>query len=819
MENRTLKDYTIKFITVLRCLFSVLALIGVLVVLFSGLFYNDKFSSSRAENNRSTNEIDSESAVVQGFAPTHEKIESIGILLNLQGGSVTDGEVCLWLYDINGKYVASSILPISECKDGSYTDFKVNCKLVPGQQYYYSISYLNGGENKPRVMYRRQLTSGPSENNGMTYAGTILENASVVSNIHYQIPLSLTQVAVYLSFILLCMLLIFTLCQKVLPDKLLNKSFRADYVARITGTVILLGITLLGLYITLVRKTFGGAYLDLLFYGIGITLMGSYFLVVIWRTRISIGTLQSLDRGKTIKTIIQVIAIAQYILQYVKYYNSGLNYGHELHFRYMLIAMGVFMLSMFSIKEIFSRVSAIYGVMCLGISSVWMDTHQYDTDTSKLYYLSIVILLLWSIVILRTAINTWHRKVRKFNIPYALMILLTFGVMVVFRNGREWLFYQALFFGLFYLQSIRLDEMYSLMNNICRGVILSYIYMLMHALLHRPYHDNIYSRYYGPFSSIAVWGIFLALVFAILIVKLVAEWRKDNSFSHLWFYYFLLASCNVYILLSVSRTAMLSQLIVIFCIVLLIILTVLKRQMIKQFINLILLTFGITILMFPGIYTLTRTIPALVHNPEIGIYEEVPGASIYSSDRPDSPKYMNAAHMLELCFHKIMMTFDGKASIKTEHSNENGETLILSKEEADKMGNLAINDKTNGRAEIFKLYIGRLNMTGHDTMTIETTYQTYSHAHNTFIQVAYDTGIIGGILFLLRGIWAAVRALRYYLAERESSLFTLLPLIVIITFGVTGMTEWVFHMSIPTTFALMFVQMPLLSSFKVKKEI
>lgn len=818
MENRTLKDYTIKFITVLRCLFGVLALIGVLVVLFSGLFYNDKFSSSRAENNRSTNEIDSESAVVQGFAPTHEKIESIGILLNLQGGSVTDGEVCLWLYDINGKYVASSILPISECKDGSYTDFKVNCKLVPGQQYYYSISYLNGGENKPRVMYRRQLTSGPSENNGMTYAGTILENASVVSNIHYQIPLSLTQEAVYLSFILLCMLLIFTLCQKVLPDKLLNKSFRADYVARITGTVILLGITLLGLYITLVRKTFGGERMDFVLYGTGIGLLGGYFLLVLWKTKISISTLLTLDKRKAARTLLQMVAIAQYILQYVKYYNSGLNYGHELYFRYMMIAMGIFMLTLFKWKEIFSKVSAFYGVFWLVITSVWMTLHQYDADTTKLHYLTFLILLLWGIIIIRTAIRIRFLQVRRFSIPYTIMLLLTFVTMIICRNGREWLLYLAIFFGLLYLQKLEQNEIQELLNNLCRGIILSFICMMVHSLLHRPYHDSVYSRYDGPYASVAIWGIYLALVFAVLVVKLLSEWKKDNSFKHLWFYYFLLGCCNGYIILSVSRTAMLSQIVIILTLAILLSLTAFRKQRMKL-LRFFLVSLGISVLLFPGVYTLTRTIPAMVRNPEIATFEEYPGASIYSSDRPNSSKYMNAEHMLELCFNKLLLTIKGSGQIDTEYIDENGETQVLTKEEADTIGNLADDDPMNGRGEIFMLYLKELNLFGHKNMTIETTYQTYSHAHNTFIQVAYDTGIIGGILFLLLGIWAAVRALRYYLAERESSLFTLLPLIVIITFGVTGMTEWVFHMSIPTTFALMFVQMPLLSSFKVKKEI
>ena len=99
-------------------------------------------------------------------------------------------------------------------------------------------------------------------------------------------------------------------------------------------------------------------------------------------------------------------------------------------------------------------------------------------------------------------------------------------------------------------------------------------------------------------------------------------------------------------------------------------------------------------------------------------------------------------------------------------------------------------------------------------MYLEDQYETYLHAHNIFIQSAYDHGIITGIVFLLVGIASAIRGIFYIKNKSGYGLFTFVPLIAIITFGVTGLTEWVFHPSIPLTFVLMFVQAPLLSPLR-----
>ncbi|HKM03965.1 MAG TPA: hypothetical protein VJZ04_05145, partial [Lachnospiraceae bacterium] len=110
----------------------------------------------------------------------------------------------------------------------------------------------------------------------------------------------------------------------------------------------------------------------------------------------------------------------------------------------------------------------------------------------------------------------------------------------------------------------------------------------------------------------------------------------------------------------------------------------------------------------------------------------------------------------------------------------------------------------------------RLNWTGHDAMIITVNNEIIAHAHNTFLQSAYDHGIATGIVFVLFGICGFFRSVIYMKNKSEAYLFTLLPAVVIIAFGICGMTEWIFHPSIPIAFVFLLVQAPLLSNIEKK---
>ena len=130
-------------------------------------------------------------------------------------------------------------------------------------------------------------------------------------------------------------------------------------------------------------------------------------------------------------------------------------------------------------------------------------------------------------------------------------------------------------------------------------------------------------------------------------------------------------------------------------------------------------------------------------------------------------------------------------------------------------------DYSNGRFEIFKRYISHWNLTGHDEMGVELADGSLSvHAHNTYLQVIHDHGLITGAVYLILGAVSLMQMFRYaYWAgrkKREDSAdpYAALPLAIFLAFAVA---EWLFHPCNPLGFSTMAVLAPLLIFRREKK--
>jgi len=135
---------------------------------------------------------------------------------------------------------------------------------------------------------------------------------------------------------------------------------------------------------------------------------------------------------------------------------------------------------------------------------------------------------------------------------------------------------------------------------------------------------------------------------------------------------------------------------------------------------------------------------------------------------------------------------------------------ILVASAADEAENFeALDEMSNGRMEIFRDYIGQWNLTGHEDMGFEASFGgMHAHAHNVFLQIIHDHGLITGILFILFGITTFVLAMiRFY---KRDDWHNLLIVSVVVAFAVSGMAEWNFHLCNPFGISLFMVVTPLL---------
>ena len=104
-----------------------------------------------------------------------------------------------------------------------------------------------------------------------------------------------------------------------------------------------------------------------------------------------------------------------------------------------------------------------------------------------------------------------------------------------------------------------------------------------------------------------------------------------------------------------------------------------------------------------------------------------------------------------------------------------------------------------------------MNLLGHDTMgaTLEDG-STASHAHNIYLQVSYDNGIIVGVLFVVWIIATIGQSIVYLRRRYKTDRAAGLPLSVVLTFAAAGMVEWVSHPCIPLGLMFLLVLPPLI---------
>ncbi len=125
----------------------------------------------------------------------------------------------------------------------------------------------------------------------------------------------------------------------------------------------------------------------------------------------------------------------------------------------------------------------------------------------------------------------------------------------------------------------------------------------------------------------------------------------------------------------------------------------------------------------------------------------------------------------------------------------------------------------NGRMDIFKAYLDQLNLQGHEEMgALLPDGSVAVHAHNIYLQVAYDHGILTGILFILTGVGAFVAGCIFYFRKRKDTACAVLPAAAVAAFAMAGMVEWIFHLCNPAGLVLLLVMAPLLFDPETRKD-
>ncbi|MBQ8597124.1 MAG: O-antigen ligase family protein, partial [Lachnospiraceae bacterium] len=331
------------------------------------------------------------------------------------------------------------------------------------------------------------------------------------------------------------------------------------------------------------------------------------------------------------------------------------------------------------------------------------------------------------------------------------------------------------------------------------------------------------------FHTVTITAAYLTIVECAVLVMLLSKMAKSKKLKDYWKELVLFGVVSSYIVFTMARTAFFA---VAATLVFAVIFMAAGKGMekVKNMGRIVGMMILAVVVCLPVTFTMQRTIPALYSDPYMYEIEDFT-EDAKRGRKLDSVEFMRVGRFIDVFAEKIFNipegTFDiyGEiAAYNEEHGIETSEISSVSDEVigVEPEGKLVASadyvpeaeseeddDYTNGRLDIFRSYIEQLNMTGHEGMgAILEDGETAVHAHNIYLQVAYDHGIPTGILFLLVGIVTFVRACLYYVKKKETIAYAALPAVITVAVAVAGVVEWIFHISNPCGLALLLVITP-----------
>lgn len=307
------------------------------------------------------------------------------------------------------------------------------------------------------------------------------------------------------------------------------------------------------------------------------------------------------------------------------------------------------------------------------------------------------------------------------------------------------------------------------------AVKISFLLMAVVSFLFRPYFEG--GRYAGIFTNPNTFGLYLYVIFAVYMSDLDWNVETGKNFKKSLPTYLQLALVIFYLSVSQARTAMLA-ISAIFLLWIGLRLYMGKKQ--KRYIGFVkgLVTLVvISAVCYPVFYAGVRNLPELVGHP-ILFDEDV--------------LYLSNGEKIEDIGDKVLAESDEIESIelpeKTLEDNSIWGRIVKSLD-----SNETLNKISSGRITIYKAYMKKLNVKGHQRITLTINNKKVSHAHNNWLQFAYTYGVIGMLFYTVVTILSVIRSVHFYVTNRRrNATYAFLIPAICVGFVVATLTECLF---------------------------
>lgn len=788
------------------------------------------------------------------FADTH--IEHITVYLKCRiEQKFEDAESVLFrLYDASFSCIYEEEADSRAIEKKGFLTATPNLDVETEKPYYYEILVQESSHATYWLPVADREALGQTENSTLYIDGIINEEVSLVADFDYAQPLSAAGIIVRQLMVIVAALVIYLLALVFawLYDRFLEQ--RADqiwkYVRIGIGALSLLG-TIGLIFFAVVLNRFGGEVWDRLFFLTGILVAELWLIVFLMRpskiyfqqkdSKLAVGRKMSL----VWRNYIQTVSFGLLFYALCQYANADRNYYHYTNTRWMLIFLAIAFLMNYHEKQFINIISGIWLIVGIIGSVFYCNPVRTDEKELLLARLTCGVVLTWGFLLIAILLeclsikkSDWKKKnwvhiINKItqNKQQTLFVVLWvwFGIlMVVYRFEKVWVFTATLPFVAYLFTRNTPAKLNRFLKNFCNGIFVSFALVTLFCFMHRPHHHWMLYRYSGIFHTVACTGMYLAIVFGAAMAKLYGKLKNRKCYA--WQCcpeYFVTACVTGFILLTMSRTAFLTVAVTLFAVV------VLSAIAYRKKMGRILSEFGVLaavcLVSFPMVFTAVRMIPAVVNEPvRYDIEFQDRSFMIYKGDPIDSDKYMTVRRFFDTLFGRFQ-TQGQRAAVESEGLvlEEAGELAFvgaglagLDRRAVDSdvgEDTSAKTDISNGRFTIFQDYWKAITFRGHPKMGPQDQEGSeYAHAHNSYLQVAYNFGGIAGVIFLILcalTLWRAICLYRNY--GKEYTMF-IVPFAMVVVFGFESLTEWAYHPCISPGFSFILMQVVLMRDCRDK---
>lgn len=783
--------------------------------------------------------VNSSKVVQQRFIAQYDRLKEIEIYL----AEWTEGEKFNFvLRDGSMQTLMQQIIDTGEMELPGYCRIQVNIDTEVGRDYYF---LLQGVESEFRVAYAGNAGEGYNIYIGAIYYDGVEDvERCMVADYVYEVPLrkgkTLLALVVVLAAAILMTLFTGRYYQKR-PE--MNTLLTVERAMRIVLVPLIAAAGAAATIAVWPLHLFTTDNYSIAFYVAGVLLLVAAALYAVIHDRTGIAT------DRTVFAVVQArwrddlqsLMFAGAIWACCNYMNALYEIHHTVAYRQTLIFFALALIVTYRKKEIFWLGNLLYAVAAATMGPIYYKnalTALIDGSISagkegpgeqELLALKLTVWagILAGLVILNTVRILWKREIHGISVPYALLVGTFFVLLILRRNTRGWPIFLVCAFSLCYLRMAAGIRKEVLLRNIVNGILFHFMGTVGFCLLHRPYMYFRYYRYPFHFHTVTISAVYLALVFCAAFVKFLDAYRRKPCLAGVYKELALFGVSAMYLLFTLSRTGYLASLgmaVVVIPLALFAGKELSLREKGRRLLRALGLMVLAVLISFPVVFTAQRTIPAVAADVSAHEIEEFPSELLHGRDM-DSYYYITIERFIQTFQMKVLgipeekclnaFLFFSKAEETSDYRSPylelDGKILLASAED------MAAKEKeeesyTNGRLYIFKQYYDRLDNRGHDDMGVMETDGNYlAHAHNIYLQVAYDHGIPVGVVFLLLGIGTLIQAAFYYRRHRLDRECALFPLALLVLFAVAGLTEWIFHPCCPIAFCLLLTMGPLLT--------